>query len=108
MLKRKFSMFDDTSMEPGDRLHEIQKSKKELPSVHRFGDGVEHRTPIAKCVYCGQAMFEIKLKANGDSIASCPTPDCLGNQNTKVDPYWFSLKKKMDDRICVRNGVWTK
>lgn len=101
-------MFDDHEMSPADRLEEIERSKKALPLKFSFGDGVEHRVPIARCLYCGQPMFEIKRKANGDSIASCNTPDCLGNQNTKVSDIWLTAKRKMDDKLGIRDGVWVK
>lgn len=105
-IRKKFSIFDDREIEPKDRLDMVEKSKKDLPSVYQFGDAMEHRLPIARCVYCGQPAFEIKRKADGSSIASCNTPACFGNQNTPE--IYVTAKRKMDEKLQVRNGVWVK
>ena len=105
-IRKKFSIFDDKEYPAKDRLDMVEKSKKKLPSKFKFGDGYEHRLPIARCVYCGQPAFEIKHRADGSSIASCNTPACFGNQDTPE--IYVSAKRKMDSKLQVRNGVWRK
>lgn len=105
-IRKKFSIFEDREIPVKDRLDMVEKSKKDLPTTFQFGDGIEHERPIARCVYCGQPSFEIKRKADGSSIASCNTPACFGNQNTPE--IYITAKRKMDDKLQVRNGVWRK
>lgn len=103
-IRKKFSIFDDREIPVEDRLDMVEEAKKKLPSKFQFGDGIEHRMPIARCVYCGQPAFEIKRHWDGSSTASCNTPACLGNQDTPE--IYVEAKRKMDDKLRLRNGVW--
>jgi hypothetical protein len=107
MTLKRFNVFTDKRSPIEERLDDFKKSKKDTPRHCDFDDAIRNNKPIIKCVYCNQPMFQVGTKGK-DIVASCATPMCLGNQDTKIDPYWISLKSKMDDKLVVRNGVWRR
>jgi len=94
-----------------ERLEINRKANKDTPRPKHldFTDTMHNEKTLYRCVYCNKPMFEVGRKDGGRTlIGSCATEKCPGNQNTKISPYWLSLKRKQDDKLEIRNGVWTR
>lgn len=83
-----------------------QEKARKTPRYLSFGDGVEHSRPIYKCVYCGGPMFPSRVHGDGTIQATCTMYGCPGNQDTPE--IYISAKRKMDDKLEMRNGTWTR